>query len=115
MSELTDRQAAFAQAVAALILKAHALGYRVRLGDCYRSPEVKYGHPKSTHRNRLAVDIMVDRKDAQGNWRWCEDWREYAALGEWWEAEYREYDAAWGGRFQERDAVHFSFPWGGVK
>ncbi len=101
--------------MAALILKAHALGYRVRLGDCYRSPEVKHGHPRSTHRQRLAVDIMVDRKDEHGEWRWCEDWREYAALGEWWEAEYKRHDAAWGGRFQERDGVHVRFPWAGVK
>ena len=115
MSELTDRQAAFASAVARLILHAERLGYRVRLGDCYRSPEVQYGHPRSTHRHRLAVDLMLDKRDQHGNWRWCEDTRDYAELGEWWEAEFRQHEAAWGGRFQTQDGNHFSFPWGGVR
>lgn len=115
MSELTDRQAAFALAVAHLILQADRLGYRVRFGDCYRSPEVQYGHPRSTHRHRLAVDLMLDKRDPHGNWQWVQDSREYLSLGEWWEAEFAQYEAAWGGRFQTPDGNHFSFPWGGVK
>ena len=114
MSALADRQAAFALAVARLILHADQLGYRVRFGDCYRDPRCSYGHPQSTHRSRLAVDLMLDRR-IDGEWAWQRDTREYAVLGEWWEAEYRDYDAAWGGHFSGVDGNHFSFPWMGVK
>ena len=115
MSELTDRQAAFALATAHLILHANRLGYRVRFGDCYRDPRCPYGHPQSAHRNRLAVDLMLDIRNADGEWVWQQMSEPYAPLGEWWEAESRQYNAAWGGRFQPQDGVHFSFSWAGVK
>ena len=115
MSELTDRQAAFALAVAHLILQADRLGYRVRWGDCYRDPRCPYGHPQSAHKSRLAVDLMLDIRDGNGNWVWRRDSESYLPLGEWWEAEYAQYDAAWGGRFPQGDGNHFSFPWRGVK
>ena len=35
--------------------------YRLRWGDAYRDPRVKYGHPQSVHRKRLAVDLILDR------------------------------------------------------
>ncbi len=116
MSELTDRQAAFASAVARLILHAERLGYRVRFGDCYRDPRCPYGHPQSAHKNRLAVDLMLDiRTGLNGEWVFQQESEAYLPLGEWWEAEYKQYAAAWGGRFQKRDGNHFSFSWDGVK
>ena len=115
MSELTDRQAAFTLATAHLILHANHLGYRVRYGDCYRDPRCPYGLTNSAHKTRLAVDLMLDIKNENGEWVWQQTSEAYLPLGEWWEAEYKHYAAAWGGRFQKRDGNHFSFSWDGVK
>lgn len=64
---LSKRQQKFTVAIAELILYADSLGYKLTFGDAYRdhrlhgAPNVKkgYGHPKSKHKYRLAVDFNL--------------------------------------------------------
>lgn len=113
MSLLTT-QMEFAQLVPRLLDKAAELGYGVTLGDAYRDPRVHgaigvkvgYGHPKSAHKNRLAIDLNLFRDGAfLGN---TEDHRK---LGEWWEQQHPL--ARWGGRFD--DGNHYSFEYQGMR
>lgn len=115
MSEsLGQKQRRFAKMVARLIDKAHELGFEVTLGDAYRDPRVHgalgvkmgYGHPKSAHKNRLAIDLNLfkDGKFLQAT-------EDHRPLGEWWEKQ--ALDARWGGRFQ--DGNHYSLEHEGIK
>lgn len=99
-------QREFCALVARLIDQALVLGFTPRLGDAFRDPTVPYGHPHSTHRHRLALDLLLDK---QG--KWLEDTESYRELGEWWEKVHPL--ARWGGRWG--DGNHFSFEWNGVK
>lgn len=109
-----DKQRAFARFVPRLIDKAHELGLEVTLGDAFRDPRVHgalgvklgYGHPKSAHKQRTAIDLNIFK---DGVYQTTETW--YKELGEWWE---KQHDLArWGGRFQ--DPNHFSFEVDGVR
>ena len=52
-----------------LLLYVHERGYEATLGDAYRDPrafgkkgvEGPYGHPKSAHKMRLAIDLNLFR------------------------------------------------------
>lgn len=112
MSALLEKQQAFARMVPRLIDKAHELGFQVTLGDAYRDPMVfgpigvkqGYGHPRSAHKQRLAIDLNLF-KDGQ----WQRDTEAHRPLGQWWE----EQGGAWGGRFG--DGNHYSFEYEGVR
>lgn len=113
MSEtLRQKQSRFAKNVARLIDKAHELGFEVTLGDAYRDPRVfgplghrrGYGHPKSAHKQRLAIDLNLFR-DGQ----FCAETDDHKPLGEWWESQ----GGTWGGRFN--DGNHYSLEHEGVK
>ena len=64
---LRQKQVRFARMVGELIEHAFALGYEVTLGDAYRDSRVHgeigekkgYGHPKSCHKLRLAIDLHL--------------------------------------------------------
>ena len=58
---LSEYQQEFTHATALLILYAEQLGYRLTYGDAYRDPRCPYGHAKSLHRSRLAVDFNIFR------------------------------------------------------
>jgi hypothetical protein len=98
--------------VADLIIKAYDLGYEVTLGDTYRDPRLHggiglkkgYGHSKSCHKIRLAIDlnlfkdgVFLDKSD------------DHKVLGEWWESQ----GGTWGGRFN--DGNHYSLSHEGMK
>jgi hypothetical protein len=115
MSEtLGQKQRRFAKMVARLIDKAHELGYEVSLGDAYRDPRVHgnmgvkqgYGHSRSAHKIRLAIDLNLF-KDGD----YLEQSSDHEPLGEWWEKQAT--DARWGGRFN--DGNHYSLEHNGVK
>lgn len=99
----------------ALINKAIELGYEVTLGDAYRDPRLHgavgekkgYGHSKSCHKLRLAIDLNLFNKGGEFM-QTTEDHRE---LGEWWEKQ--DPLARWGGRFN--DGNHYSFEHEGMK
>ena len=114
MASLRKLQSEFARFVPSLINKALSLGYEVTLGDAYRDPRVHgemgilrgYGHPKSAHKVRLAIDLNLF---LDGEYLATTD--AHRALGEWWEQQHPL--ARWGGRFN--DGNHYSFEWEGIK
>lgn len=103
---LFTTQADFSRAIARLILYAAKQGYQITLGDAYRDPRVTYGHPKSTHRVRLAVDLNLFREG-----KYLPETKDHAVLGAWWKQQHSL--ARWGGDFG--DGNHYSFEWDGIK
>lgn len=83
-----------------------SLGCQATLGDAYRDPRVPYGHPKSAHRKRLAVDLNLF-KDG----KYLTATEDHAVFGAWWKQQHPL--ARWGGDFE--DGNHYSFEWEGVK
>lgn len=88
MSDLGDKQEKFASMLPGLINKAIEMGYGVRIGDCFRDPRVHgemgtkmgYGHAKSVHKLKLAIDLNLVIggalvKDARGHDALHEYWR----------------------------------------
>lgn len=113
MSEtLRQKQSRFAGMVARLIDKAHEMGYEVTLGDAYRDPRLHgglgvkqgYGHSKSCHKLRLAIDLNLFK-----NGEFLQTSDAHKPLGEWWEAQ----GGTWGGRFH--DGNHYSLEHEGMK
>lgn len=111
---LQQTQSEFAVLSAKLILQAVEMGYAVTWGDAYRDPRVfgalgeslGYGHPKSAHKQRLAVDLNLFKDGV-----FLSTTEAHRALGEWWEKQHPL--ARWGGRFN--DGNHYSFEVNGVK
>ena len=101
---LREKQSEFVRMIAKLIVKADELGYELTFGDAYRSPEVKYGHPRSLHRSRLAVDFNLF-KDG----KYLTSTEVHKPLGEYWES----IGGSWGGRFN--DGNHYSLEHDGMK
>lgn len=109
---LREKQSKFALAIAGLITKAYEMGYEVTLGDAYRDPRLHgavgekkgYGHSKSCHKLRLAIDLNLF-KDG----KFLTTTEGHRELGEWWESQ----GGTWGGRFN--DANHYSFEHEGIK
>ncbi len=109
---LRQKQSKFARMVADLIIKAYELGYEVTFGDAYRDPRLHgavgvkqgYGHSKSCHKIRLAIDLNLFK-----NGKFLETTEGHRELGEWWEKQ----GGAWGGRFN--DANHYSLEHEGMK
>lgn len=112
VSKLLDAQMRFTQLVARLIDKAGEMGYGVTLGDAYRDPRVfgplgrkqGYGHPRSAHKYRLAIDLNLYKDGA-----YLALTEDHKPLGEWWESQ----GGCWGGRFN--DGNHYSFEWNGIR
>jgi len=117
---LGQLQRLFASLVPRLIDKAHELGYEVSLGDAYRDPRVfgqvgverGYGHPRSAHKQRCAIDLNLFLDiDGDGVLDYLETTERHRPLGEWWEQQHP--DCRWGGRFN--DGNHYSMEYNGVK
>lgn len=111
---LRETQSEFAALVPRLIDKALSLGNQVTLGDAFRDWRVHgtvgtklgYGHSKSVHKIRLAIDLNLFR-----NGVFMDSTEAHKELGEWWEKQHPL--ARWGGRF--KDGNHYSFEWEGMK
>jgi hypothetical protein len=114
MSMLREVQSEFAAMVPRLIDRARDLGFEVTIGDAYRDPRVHgsigtklgYGHPRSGHKQRLAIDLNLFL-----NGEFLDSTEAHKELGSWWEKQHPL--ARWGGRFE--DGNHYSFEWGGMK
>lgn len=113
MSELLDRQLAFAAAVPRLIEQAHRLGFGVTLGEAYRSPEeakrlarAGLGIIDSLHTRRLALDLNLFKAGV-----YLTGSESYRALGRYWLS--LSPDHRWGGDFRRADGNHFSLAYGG--
>lgn len=104
---LRQKQSLFASMVARLIDKAIGMGYEITLGDAFRDPRLHgaigvrlgYGHPKSAHKNRLAIDLNLFKAGI-----FLSSTEDHQKLGEWWEQQHPE--CRWGGRF--KDGNHYS-------
>ena len=113
---LRELQSEFASLIPPLISKAILLGYAVTLGDAYRDPRVHgaigvkqgYGHSKSAHKQRLAIDLNLFKGGV-----FMADTEAHRELGEWWEKQHPL--ARWGGRFKTPDGNHYSLEYGGMK
>jgi len=113
---LRVKQSNFAYAFAQLVIYAYALGYEVTFGDAFRDPRVfgevgtkkGYGRSKSLHKMQLAHDINLF-KDG----KYLRDTEDHRPLGEWWEKEFAEFGASWGGHFN--DGNHYSFEHQGMR
>lgn len=107
---LGEKQRLFAKLVPRLIDKAHELSFEVTLGDAFRDPRLHgaigvklgYGHPKSGHKHKLAIDLNLFRGGV-----YLAATEDHRPLGEWWEKQHEF--ARWGGRFSTPDGNHYSF------
>lgn len=113
MASLGELQREFARL--SVGLEQHILdsGYEFARGDAFRDPRVfgeigirkGYGHAKSAHKLKLALDINLFKDDV-----YLDKTEDHAIFGEWWEK--RHPLARWGGRFN--DGNHYSFEYNGV-
>jgi hypothetical protein len=111
---LGQKQELFMRLLPRLLDKAHELGLQIRGGDLFRDPRVHgavgvkmgYGHPRSGHKNKLAIDLNLF-KDG----KFLGATEDHKVLGEWWEKQHP--DCRWGGRFQ--DGNHYSLEHEGIK
>ena len=110
---LSKKQALFSVAVANLILYADGLGYELTLADAYRDPRLHgaygvkkgYGHKKSNHKKRLAVDfnLYID-----GEYITESEHEAWGVLHQYWETHLG------GATMILGDAGHFSFEHKGI-
>lgn len=108
---LGEKQRQLVVMLAELIEFAHKSGYELTLGDAYRDPRLHgdmgvkkgYGHPKSAHKLRLAIDLNLF-KDG----KFLTTTEAHKPLGEYWES----LGGTWGGRFQ--DGNHYSITHNGI-
>ena len=109
---LGAEQREFTIKIAELIMWAYEQGYQISLGDAYRDKRVHgdygvkvgYGHPRSFHKKRLAIDLNLFKANAQNQMVYLTDGESHRPLGEKWES----MGGTWGGRFN--DSNHYS--WG---
>ena len=100
--------------VVKLLNKLLEMGYEYTWGDAYRDPRVhgewgtrknnSYSAAKSTHKQRLAVDINLFK-----NGVYLQKTEDHRPLGEYWES----IGGTWGGRWN--DGNHYSLEHQGYK
>lgn len=109
---LLQKQQEFVLMISQLIQFAYQNDYRLTVGDAYRDPRLHgaigvklgYGHPKSSHKQRLAMDFNLFK-----NGKFLQETEDHRILGEYWES----IGGSWGGRFE--DGNHYSLEWNGIK
>lgn len=109
---LGEKQRKLPVMLAQLIQFAYALGYEITLGDAYRDPRLHgaigvkagYGHARSAHKQRLAIDLNLFK-----NGKFLTSSEDHKPLGEFWEG----LGGTWGGRFS--DGNHYSIEHEGIK
>ena len=101
---LGAKQRRFTRMIGELIQYAYDEGYELTFGDAYRDPRVPYGHKKSLHKKRLAIDLNLF-KDG----KYLTRTSDHEPLGLYWES----IGGTWGGRFE--DGNHYSLEHNGMK
>lgn len=109
---LGQKQRRFAKMLPVFLQKLHELGYEATLGDAYRDPRLHgaigeklgYGHAKSCHKLRLALDINLWKNNV-----YLTKTEDYEPIGLIWES----MGGTWGGRFA--DGNHFSLAHEGMR
>jgi len=105
--KLGEKQELFMRLLPRLLDKAHSLGFEIRGGDLFRDPRLHgvhgeklgYGHRKSCHKLKLAIDLNIFKDGA-----FLQKTEDHKELGEWWESQHEL--CRWGGRFN--DGNHYS-------
>lgn len=108
METLGQQQRKFSRMIAELIIWAAKQGYGLTFGDAYRDPRLHgkvgekkaYGHPKSKHKQRLAVDLNLFIRG-----KYQRSTAAHVPIGVHWES----MGGTWGGRFPVRDGNHYSY------
>ena len=106
---LGEKQRLFTQLIAKLIEFIYLHGYEATLGDAYRDPRLHgkigekqgYGHYKSCHKARLALDINLFLDGV-----YLPETIYHLPIGEVWESMHPL--CRWGGRFKRPDGNHYS-------
>jgi hypothetical protein len=109
-----EAQELFMQLLPRLIDYVHSQGYKLRGGDLFRDARafgevgvsMAYGHPKSGHKKRLAIDLNLFKNGA-----YLEKTEDHAPFGAWWKLQHEL--CRWGGDF--KDGNHYSIEWDGIK
>lgn len=112
MSPLRQKQLEFPHMLVKLWEFIWASGYSFRLGDAYRDPRafgeigkvIAYGHPKSGHKQRLAIDLILEKDGVM-----LTETKDHEPFGVYWES----LGGTWGGRF--KDGNHYSLEFNGIK
>ena len=104
MTDLLKRQQEFTRLLPLLFNYIHSCGYEFTLGDAYRDPRCPYGHPRSLHGKKLAIDLNVF-KDSE----YLIYSNDHKPFGEFWES----IGGSWGGRFN--DGNHYSLSYKGMR
>lgn len=112
--KLGEKQELFMSLLPGLLNHILSLGYQIRGGDLFRDPRVHgalgvkmgYGHPRSAHKNKLAIDLNLFKEG-----KFLGTTEDHKEIGEWWEKQHEL--CRWGGRFQ--DGNHYSLEHEGVK
>ena len=106
------KQEIFSLNLALLLLYAYQHGYRVRMGETWRSPTkagenaaAGIGIANSLHTLKLAADLNLFKDGV-----FLTKTEDHRPLGEYWES--LHVDNRWGGRFD--DGNHYSMTHGGV-
>jgi len=106
---LREKQAHFTINIAYLIIWSYNQGYELTVGDCYRDIRCEYGHPKSLHRQRLAIDLNLFKDGA-----YLTNTEDYKPLGDYWKSLHAL--NRWGGDFKNNpDGNHFSVEHEGMR
>lgn len=113
IKSLGQKQKQFTLAISHLIEYTYQKGYSLTFGDAYRDPRVfgvwggfnGYGHKKSNHKKRLAVDFNLF---VSGKYITSGKHKAWKVLHDYWEL-------LGGSEIILDDPNHFSFEYGGVK
>lgn len=109
-----DAQRLFMRLLPRLLDYIHEQGYECTVGDAYRDPRVfgeigeklGYGHARSGHKRRLAIDINLFKDGV-----FLQKTEDHNPFGEWWKQQHELCRS--GIDFQ--DGNHYSLEWDGVK
>ena len=103
--KLLDKQFRFTFALGFIIHFAFKYGYFLTVGDAYRDDRCDYGHKKSNHRKRLAIDfnLFIDGEYIQDG--------DHPA----WKVLHAEWERLGGAKAIKNDMNHFSFEYNGVR
>lgn len=113
---LKEARCKFTESLAALVLKAHELGYEIAFAEGMDRITVKdptTDHMKgSLHEVGLAQDCDLYKDGV-----YLAETEDHQVLGKWWVAYGREhrYPLAWGGHFSKPDGNHYSWTWDGKR
>jgi len=106
--KLGRKQEIFAQNLALLILWAYDHGYRIRIGEVWRSSHAAaayaasgQGIVNSNHRLKIAADLNLFK-----NSKFLTKTEDHRPLGVYWKSLHE--DNRWGGDFKRRDGNHYS-------